>query len=61
MVSPYLFGAIGYITMFLFCGLSFVVAIVCYLFMPETSGKTLEQMDSIYEGQYRSFRTAMPN
>ncbi|KAK7414952.1 hypothetical protein QQX98_006277 [Neonectria punicea] len=49
MVSPYLFAAIGYKAMFLFCGLSFLVAIISYLWLPETANKTLEDIDNLYD------------
>ncbi|KAK6222528.1 hypothetical protein QIS74_04230 [Colletotrichum tabaci] len=49
MISPYLFDAIGYQSLFMICGLSFLVAMICYLWMPETAGKTLEEIDGLYD------------
>jgi MFS family permease len=49
MISPYLFAAIGSNSMFLFCGLSFVVAIVSYLWFPETANKTLEEINDLFD------------
>lgn len=56
MVSTYLFGALGYKALFLFCGLSYLMAAMCFLWMPETTGKTLEDIDDMYERPYRSFK-----
>ncbi|GJC96400.1 low-affinity glucose transporter hxt3 [Colletotrichum higginsianum] len=49
MISPYLFDAIGYQSLFMICGLSFLVAMICFLWMPETAGKTLEEIDGLYD------------
>ncbi|CAK7237064.1 hypothetical protein SBRCBS47491_009849 [Sporothrix bragantina] len=49
MISTYLFNGLGYKAMFLFCGLSFVVTIISFLWLPETAMKTLEEIDHIYE------------
>ena len=49
MVSTYLFAAVGYKSLFLIAGLSLLVAIVCFLFMPETTGKSLEDIDNLYD------------
>ncbi|KAJ9134354.1 Low-affinity glucose transporter hxt3 [Pleurostoma richardsiae] len=49
MISPYLFSAIGYKAMFLFCGLSFLVTIISYFWLPETANKTLEDIDHLYD------------
>ncbi|KAL3477426.1 major facilitator superfamily domain-containing protein [Aspergillus californicus] len=49
MISPYLFAAIGSNSMFLFCGLSFVVAIISYLWFPETANKTLEEINHLFD------------
>ncbi|KAI3401800.1 hypothetical protein diail_8178 [Diaporthe ilicicola] len=48
MISPYIFASIGYKSLFLFCGLSLAVSGICYLFMPETAGKTLEEIDDLF-------------
>lgn len=49
MISPYLFAAIGYQSLFMICDLSVMVALICYFWMPETAGKTLEQIDGLYD------------
>lgn len=49
MISPYLFSAIEYKSMFLFCGLSFLVTIISYFWLPETAGKSLEDIDHLYD------------
>lgn len=49
MISPYIFEAIGYKSMFLFCGFSFVVAVISYFCLPETANKTLEDIDHLYD------------
>lgn len=49
MVSPYLFGAIGHNVMFLFGGLSFLLGVLCYLWMPETARKSLEEISALYD------------
>lgn len=35
--------------MFLFCGLSLLVAIISYFWLPETANKTLEDIDHLYD------------
>ncbi|KAL3472703.1 major facilitator superfamily domain-containing protein [Aspergillus californicus] len=49
MVSPYLFDAIGHNAMFLFGGLSFLLGVLCYLWMPETARKSLEEISALYD------------
>lgn len=49
MVSPYLFDAIGHNVMFLFGSLSFVLGVKCYFWMPETAGKSLEDIGLLYD------------
>lgn len=48
MISTYLFNALGYKTMFLLAGTSAFVGLVCFLFMPETAGKTLEEIEHTF-------------
>ncbi|KAJ5578455.1 Low-affinity glucose transporter [Penicillium hispanicum] len=47
MVSPFLFQAIGYNVMFFFGGLSLILGTVCFLWMPETAKKTLEDINNL--------------
>ncbi|KAJ5758170.1 Low-affinity glucose transporter [Penicillium nucicola] len=49
MISPYIFAAMGSNAMFLFGGLSFVVAVVSNLYLPETAKKTLEDINHLYD------------
>ncbi|KAL4885705.1 general substrate transporter [Aspergillus karnatakaensis] len=49
MISPYLFAAIGSNAMFLVGGLSLVVAVISYLWLPETAKKTLEEINHLYD------------
>ncbi|KXH45844.1 hypothetical protein CSAL01_02006 [Colletotrichum salicis] len=45
-----IFGStwLGYGALFMICGLSFLVAFICYMWMPETAGKTLEEIDGLF-------------
>lgn len=49
MISPYLFAAIGYKAMFLFCGTGLWLASMCYLWLPETARKSLEEVDRLFD------------
>ncbi|KAI5980602.1 general substrate transporter [Pisolithus marmoratus] len=39
---------------FLFCSAAFFVSVVCYLFMPETKEKSLEEIEELFEKKMKS-------
>lgn len=49
MITPFLFQAISYGTLLLFFGLNVFCLPFVILFYPETSGRSLEQMDTFFE------------
>lgn len=49
MITPFLFQAIGYGTILLLFGLNIFCLPFVVLFYPETSGRSLEQMDTFFE------------
>ena len=49
MITPFLFQAISYGTILLLFGLNFFCFPFVILFYPETSGRSLEQMDTFFE------------
>lgn len=49
MISSYIFASIGYKSLFLFCGLSLSVSVICFFLMPETAKKTLEEIDGLFD------------
>lgn len=49
MITPFLFQAIGYGTLLLLFGLNLFCIPFVVLFYPETSGRSLEQMDLFFE------------
>ncbi|KAI1759235.1 general substrate transporter [Hypoxylon sp. FL1150] len=51
MVGAYIFAAIGHYSFFVICGMSVFVAAVCWLFMPETRGITLEDADHLFNSK----------
>lgn len=49
MLTPILFNHIGVYTYALFAGINFIMIPAVYIFYPETAGKSLEQIDLIFE------------
>ncbi|EGV62814.1 hypothetical protein PSN45_000912 [Yamadazyma tenuis] len=48
MITPVLFQSIGPFTYALFAGINFLIVPVLYIFYPETKGRSLEEMDLIF-------------
>jgi Sugar (and other) transporter. len=51
MVGGVLFSGLGYKTFFFICGMSVFLSIICWLFMPETAGRTLEDIDNLFNSK----------
>lgn len=49
-VTPFLFNAIGYWTFILFALLNFASIPIIWAFYPETSNRSLEEIDELFEG-----------
>lgn len=49
MITPILFARIGVYTYALFSGINFIMIPAVYIFYPETAGRSLEEIDMIFE------------
>jgi hypothetical protein len=49
-ITPIMVGNIGWKSYMVFFALNFAHGIIVFLFFPETSGKSLEEMDAMYMG-----------
>ena len=60
MITPFLFQAISYGTLLLLFGLNIFCIPFVILFYPETSGRSLEQMDTFFEngGKWNVFKSS---
>ena len=60
MITPFLFQAISYGTLFLFFGLNIFCIPFIILIYPETAGRSLEQMDTFFEhgGSWNVFKSS---
>ncbi|GMF28107.1 unnamed protein product [[Candida] boidinii] len=49
MITPICFSHIGSFTYIIFAGVNSLMVPACIIFYPETAGKSLEDMDKIFE------------
>lgn len=48
LTTPVLLSKSSFVVYFLFAGCSFLTVAVCFLFMPETKGKSLEEVEAAF-------------
>ncbi|KAI1377996.1 general substrate transporter [Hypoxylon crocopeplum] len=53
LVTPTLLAETSYGAYFLFGGCTFLTAVVCWVFMPETLGLSLDEIDGAFRGSHR--------
>lgn len=56
MIAPYLFTAVRENVFFLFGGLTLVAFPVLYAFVPQTAGRSLEDLDHLLSGPWLHWR-----